>query len=88
MLFQALGDGGQGWANAILYIFSSKIMREKMIVNPAKRMKEKVTKRWKKSREKKKRNNVLRIPEDDRGGNPRVEVESSVSVTNYGGAAP
>jgi len=41
ILFQAIGDGGQGWANAILYIFSSKTMREKMIVNPAKRIKEK-----------------------------------------------
>jgi len=87
MLFQSIGDGGQGWANAILYIFSSKTMRE-MIVNPAKRMKEKVTERRNKRREKKKRNNVLQIPENDRGGNPRSEVGSSVSVTNYGGAAP
>ena len=59
-----------------------------MIVNPAKRMKEKVTERWNKRREKKKRNNVLQIPENDRGGNPRSEVGCSVSVTNYGGAAP
>ena len=51
-------------------------------------MKEKVTRRWNKRREKKKRNNVLQIPENDRGGNPRSEVGCSVSVTNYGGAAP
>jgi len=47
----------------------------------------KVTERWNKRREKKKRNNILQIPENDRGGNSRRKV-GSVSVTNYGGAAP
>ena len=30
----------------------------------------------------------MQIPEGDREGNLRIEVESSASVTNYGGAAP
>ena len=28
---QAIGDGGQGWGNAILYIFLSPIIRERLI---------------------------------------------------------
>lgn len=28
---QAIGDGGQGWGNAILYIFMSPVMRERLI---------------------------------------------------------
>ena len=27
---QAIGDGGQGWGNAILYIFASKIVRKRL----------------------------------------------------------
>ena len=28
--FQAIGDGGQGWGNAILYVFLSPTIREKL----------------------------------------------------------
>ena len=30
ILFQAIGDGGQGWGNAILYVFLSPTIREKL----------------------------------------------------------
>lgn len=30
MLPQAIGDGGQGWGNAILYVFLSPTIREKL----------------------------------------------------------
>ena len=59
-----------------------------MVVNPIKKLKEKVTRRWRKRREREKWHNVMQIPEGDREDNLRIEVESSASVTNYSGAAP
>ncbi len=32
---QAVGDGGQGWCNAILYVFLSSTMRRRLFVKPA-----------------------------------------------------
>ena len=29
-LLQAVGDGGQGWGNFILYVFTNKQMRERL----------------------------------------------------------
>lgn len=34
VLLQAIGDGGQGWGNAILYIFLSPTMRRRLFGNP------------------------------------------------------
>ena len=34
---QAIGDPGQGWGNAILYIFMSPVMRERLFCKPCKR---------------------------------------------------
>ena len=31
---QAVGDGGQGWGNAILYIFFSPVMRSRLFKEP------------------------------------------------------
>ena len=31
---QAIGDGGQGWGNAILYVFLSPTMRQKLFTDP------------------------------------------------------
>ena len=31
---QAIGDGGQGWSNAILYIFLSPTIRRQLFVQP------------------------------------------------------
>lgn len=30
IILQAIGDGGQGWGNFILYVFSTKQLRDKM----------------------------------------------------------
>ena len=30
-MLQAIGDGGQGWGNAILYIFLSPVIRQRLI---------------------------------------------------------
>ena len=35
---QAIGDGGQGWGNAILFILFSKSIRERLFVNPGERL--------------------------------------------------
>ena len=34
ILSQAVGDGAQGWANAILYIFFSPVLRKRMFTDP------------------------------------------------------
>lgn len=31
---QAVGDGAQGWANAVLYIFLSPVIRNRLCINP------------------------------------------------------
>ena len=31
---QAIGDPGQGWGNAILYVFLSPVVRDKVLVTP------------------------------------------------------
>lgn len=33
-VLQAIGDGGQGWSNAILYIFLSPTIRRQLFVQP------------------------------------------------------
>jgi len=30
-LLQAIGDGGQGWGNLILYVFGTKQLRDKLL---------------------------------------------------------
>lgn len=37
-LLQAIGDGGQGWANALLYIFLSPTMRRRLLIKPIGKM--------------------------------------------------
>ena len=34
MCMQAIGDGGQGWGNAILYIFFSPVIRARLFKEP------------------------------------------------------
>ena len=31
---QAIGDGGQGWGNAVLYVFLSPVIRKRLIKRP------------------------------------------------------
>ena len=31
---QAVGDGGQGWGNAVLYIFLSPVIRSRLFIEP------------------------------------------------------
>ena len=31
LFYQAIGDGGQGWGNAILYIFLSPVIRQRLL---------------------------------------------------------
>ena len=35
---QAIGGGGQGWANAILYIFFSPTIRYRLLISPCKKL--------------------------------------------------
>ena len=35
---QAVGDGGQGWANALLFVILSKNNRQKLFIEPVKRV--------------------------------------------------
>ena len=37
LILQAIGDGAQGWGNAILYIFLSPTIRRRLIINPCNR---------------------------------------------------
>ena len=37
LILQAIGDPGQGWGNAILYIFMSPMMRERLFCKPCRR---------------------------------------------------
>ena len=46
-MLQAIGDGGQGWGNCIVYIFLSSDMRKKLFWNPLR----KITVRWKKTKD-------------------------------------
>ena len=35
---QAIGDPGQGWGNAILYVFMSPVVRKQLITNPLRKL--------------------------------------------------
>ena len=35
---QAIGDGGQGWGNALLFVAFSKNIRDRLFVNPVKKL--------------------------------------------------
>ena len=36
--WQAIGDPGQGWGNAILYVFMSPVVRKQLITNPLRKL--------------------------------------------------
>ena len=36
--WQAIGDPGQGWGNAVLYVFMSPVVRKQLITNPLRKL--------------------------------------------------
>ena len=46
IIIQAIGDGGQGWGNAVLFIMFSKSIHERLFINPMKRLCGYIQKKW------------------------------------------
>ena len=53
LIIQAIGDGGQGWGNALLYVFLSPTIRTQVLWDPCSRLFTLMTDKY---------SNIMRVP--------------------------